>query len=61
MAMVSKMIISACGTFSSVLQEKLLVKFSRQYDAPTKITFADNQYKFDFRTMSALYILNDWI
>ena len=56
---VSKIIISARRTLSSVLQEKLLLKFSRQYHAPTKITFADNQQKFDSRTTSALYILND--
>ena len=43
-----------CKLFSShrtlsVLQENLLVKFSCQYHAPTKINFADNQHKFDSR------------
>ena len=55
------MIISVRRTFSSVLQEKLLVTFSRQYYAPTTITFADNQHKFDPRTTSALYTPNDWL
>ena len=41
------MIIFARRTLSSVLQEKLLVKFSRQYRAPMEIPFADNQHKFD--------------
>ena len=53
---VSKMIISARRTLSSVLQERLLEKFSRQYHALMKITFVDNQHKFDFRTTLALYI-----
>ena len=43
------MVISARGTISSALQENLLVKFSRQYHAPMKINFADNQHKFDPR------------
>ena len=55
------MIISARRTLSSVLQEKLLAKYSRQYHAPMKITFADNRHKFNFLTTSALYILNDWL
>ena len=55
------MIISARCTLSSVLQEKLLVKFSRQYHAPMEITFADNQHKFDSRTTSTLYSLNGWL
>ena len=49
-----KIIISARRILSSVLQEKLLVKFPRQYHAPMKITFADNQHKFDSRTTSFL-------
>ena len=55
------MIIPARRTISSVLQEKLLAKFSRQYHAPTKITFAGNKHKFDTHTTPALYILNDWL
>ena len=51
------MIISARRTLCSVLQEKLLVKFSRQNHAPTKKTFAENQYKFDSRTTSALALI----
>ena len=46
---------------SPVLQEKLLVKFSRPYHTPMKKTFADNQQKLDSHTTSALYILNDWL
>ena len=53
------MIISARRILSSVLQEKLLVKFSRQYHAPMKIAFAGNQHKFDSLSNSELYILND--
>ena len=53
----SKMIISAHRTLSSAWQERVLVKFSRQYHAPMKITFADNHHKFKSRTTSALYIL----
>ena len=45
----------------SVVQEKLLVKFTRQYHAPMKIIFADNQQKFDSRTTLALYTPNDWL
>ena len=50
------MIISARFTLSSVLQEKLLVKFSRQYHALMNITFADNQHKFDSRTTTSARI-----
>ena len=53
------MIISARRTLSSVLQKKLLVKFSRQYHSLMKITFADNQHELDSRTTSALHILDD--
>ena len=50
------MIIFACRTLSFVLQEKLLVKFSSQYHAPMKITFANNQHKFDSRaTLDTIY------
>ena len=56
---VSKMNISARCTLCSVLQEKLQVKFSRMYHVRMKVHFADNQHKFDCRTTSALYILND--
>ena len=49
-----KIIISARRILSSVLPEKLLLKIPRQYHAPTKITFADNQHKFDSRTTSFL-------
>ena len=45
------MIICASRTLSSVLSEKLLVKFSSQNHAPAKIAFADNQHKFDSRTL----------
>ena len=55
------MIISARSTLPSVLQEKLLVKFSRQYHALMKITFAENQHKFDSRTISTLSMLNVWL
>ena len=41
------MIIFARCALSSIIQEKLLVKFSRQYHAPMKITFADNEHKSD--------------
>ena len=41
------MIIFTCRTLSFVLQDKLLVKFSSQYHPPTKLTFANNQHKFD--------------
>ena len=58
---VANMIISVRQALSSVLQQKLLVKFSIQYHAPMKIIFADNQQKFDSRTTSALYILNHWL
>ena len=47
------------ASYSSIPQEKLLVKFSHHYHAPTEITFADNQDKFESRTTSAPYILND--
>ena len=46
---------------SSVFHKKLLVNFSRQYHAPMKIIYSDNQQKFDSRTTSAPYILNDWL
>ena len=52
------MIIFARRIHCTALQEKLPVKFSRQCHAPMKITFADNQHKFDSRTTSALYMLN---
>ena len=55
------MIISACCTLSSVLPEKLLVKFPHQHHAPVEKTFGDSQHKFNFRTTSALYTLNDWL
>ena len=55
------MIISALHTLSSGLQEKVLVKFFLHHHAPMKVTFADNQDKFDYRTTSVLYILNDWL
>ena len=58
---VSKMFISERRTLSSFLKEKLLVKFSRQHHAPMEINFANNQHKFDSRTTSVLYILNDWL
>ena len=40
--------VAKINALSSVLQERLLVKSSRQCHAPTKITFDDNQHKFDF-------------
>ena len=40
---------------------KVTSKISRQYHASRKAIFADNQQKFDFRTTSALYMLNDWL
>ena len=52
------MIISARRTLCSVLQEKFLGELSCQYHAPMKITFADNQQKFDSRTTSTLYTLS---
>ena len=55
------MIISALHTLSSGLQEKVLVKFFLHHHAPMKVTFADNQDKFDYLTTSVLYILNDWL
>ena len=51
------MIISARRTLCSVLREKFLGELSRQYHGPMKITFADNQQKFDSRTTSTLYTL----
>ena len=56
----TKIIISGRRNFSSVLQEKLLVKFFSQYHAPTKTTFADNQHKFDSRTTSGT-IYTKWL
>ena len=58
---VSNMIVSARRILSSVFQKNLLVSFSRQYHAPMKIIFADNQQKFDSRTTASLYILHDWL
>ena len=55
------MFLSESSTASTVLPEKLLVKFSSQYHAPTKVTFADNLHKFDSPTTLALNILNDWL
>ena len=55
------MIVPARRTLFSLYQEKLPVKFSLQYHAPMKVIFAGNQQKFDSRTTSALYILNDWL
>ena len=52
------MIISAHDALSPVLQEKLLVKFSHQYHALMRITFPDNQQKFDSHTTWTLYLLN---
>ena len=43
------MVISPRYTLSLVPQEKLLVKFCRQYHAPMNITSADNPHKFDSR------------
>lgn len=41
---------------SSVLQENLLVKISFLYHAPMKITFVDNQQKFDLSILDrAIY------
>ena len=55
------MFISESSTASTVLPEKLLVKFSNQYHALAKVTFADNLHKFDSCTTLAVNILNDWL
>ena len=45
-------------SLSSVHQEKLQVKVSRQYHAPMKNNFTDNQQKFNPRTTTTLDVLN---
>ena len=61
MQALSQRLLSLHIVLSFALQEKLLLKCSSQYHAKMKIkiNFADNQHKFDPRTTSALYIVNN--